>query len=101
MREMPHSLNLLLINTQCNAVVQWLGLVRIEESCPSSPPPPLLPSPSPHLCPLNVDGPKERENRGKDERTLINPLQPKALLIHHNFCHKFCIKLVLRICCIP
>ena len=38
MREMPHSLNLLLINPQCNAVVQWVGLVRIEESCPSPPP---------------------------------------------------------------
>ena len=100
MREMPYSLNLLLINPQCNAVVQWVVLVRIEESCPS--PPPFLPSTSPHLCPLNVDGPKERENRGKDERTLINPLQPKeALLIHHNFYHKFCIILVLRICCIP
>ena len=98
------SSNLLLINPQCNAVMQWVGLVRIEESCPSFPPPP---SPFAFFLPLFVPfkcrwSKKERENRGKDERTLINPLQPKeALLIHHNFYHKFCIILVLRICCIP
>ena len=74
------SSNLLLINPQCNAVVQWVGLVRIEESCPSFPPPPLLPSSSPYLCPLNVDGPKKRERtEEKMKEPLLTPYNPRQL----------------------